>query len=53
MFQIPSARKWLSIYRSIALIFFQEVAVRVAWLAGPEAGFVTGSMHTIDRRFGV
>ncbi|HAC68633.1 MAG TPA: oxidoreductase, partial [Pseudomonas sp.] len=24
----------------------------VAWLAGPEAGFVTGAMHTIDGAFG-
>jgi len=24
----------------------------VAWLAGPEAGFVTGGMHTIDGAFG-
>ena len=29
-----------------------EVAGMVAWLAGPEAGFVTGSMHTIDGAFG-
>ena len=25
-----------------------EVAGMVAWLSGPEAGFVTGAMHTID-----
>ncbi|HIE3793847.1 TPA: oxidoreductase, partial [Klebsiella michiganensis] len=24
----------------------------VAYLAGPEAGFVTGAMHTIDGAFG-
>lgn len=30
----------------------QEVAGMVAWLAGPEAGFVTGAMHTIDGAFG-
>lgn len=30
----------------------EEVADMVAWLAGPEAGFVTGSMHTIDGAFG-
>ena len=29
-----------------------EVAAMVAWLAGPEAGFVTGAMHTIDGAFG-
>ena len=29
-----------------------EVAGVVAWLAGPEAGFVTGAMHTIDGAFG-
>ncbi|WP_126971384.1 SDR family oxidoreductase [Xanthomonas sp. BRIP62411] len=29
-----------------------EVASMVAWLAGPEAGFVTGAMHTIDGAFG-
>lgn len=29
-----------------------EVAGMVAWLAGPEAGFVTGVMHTIDGAFG-
>ncbi len=29
-----------------------EVAGMVAWLAGPEAGFVTGAMHTIDGAFG-
>ena len=28
-----------------------EVAGMVAWLAGPEAGFVTGAMHTIDGGF--
>ncbi|WP_338661997.1 SDR family oxidoreductase [Pararoseomonas sp. SCSIO 73927] len=28
-----------------------EIAGLVAWLAGPEAGFVTGSMHTIDGGF--
>ncbi|EHC37109.1 oxidoreductase, partial [Salmonella enterica subsp. enterica serovar Adelaide str. A4-669] len=26
----------------------EEVAGMVAWLAGPEASFVTGAMHTID-----
>lgn len=30
----------------------EEVAGMVAWLAGPEAGFVTGAMHTIDSAFG-
>jgi cyclic-di-GMP-binding biofilm dispersal mediator protein len=30
----------------------QDVAGMVAWLAGPEAGFVTGAMHTIDGAFG-
>src|SRR5690606_8527271 len=30
----------------------EEVASMVAWLAGPEAGFVTGAMHTIDGGFG-
>ncbi|MDG6077725.1 SDR family oxidoreductase [Erythrobacter litoralis] len=30
----------------------QEVAGMVAWLAGPEASFVTGAMHTIDGAFG-
>lgn len=29
-----------------------EVAGMVGWLAGPEAGFVTGAMHTIDGAFG-
>ncbi len=29
-----------------------EVAGTVAWLAGPEASFVTGAMHTIDGAFG-
>lgn len=29
-----------------------DVAGMVAWLAGPEAGFVTGAMHTIDGGFG-
>lgn len=29
-----------------------EVASMVAWLAGSEAGFVTGAMHTIDGGFG-
>src|SRR5690554_2346339 len=29
-----------------------EVAAMVAWLAGPEAGFVTGAMHTVDGAFG-
>ena len=28
-----------------------EAAAMVAWLAGPEAGFVTGAMHTIDGGF--
>ena len=30
----------------------EEIAGMVAWLAGPEAGFVTGAMHTIDGAFG-
>jgi cyclic-di-GMP-binding biofilm dispersal mediator protein len=30
----------------------EEVAGMVAWLAGSEAGFVTGAMHTIDGAFG-
>ncbi|CAM5210592.1 hypothetical protein CDEF62S_05796 [Castellaniella defragrans] len=30
----------------------EEVAAMVAWLAGPEAGFVTGAMHTTDGAFG-
>ncbi|WP_368646787.1 SDR family oxidoreductase [Castellaniella ginsengisoli] len=30
----------------------EEVAAWVAWLAGPEASFVTGAMHTIDGAFG-
>ena len=30
----------------------EEVAGMVAWLAGPEAGFVTGAMHSIDGAFG-
>jgi cyclic-di-GMP-binding biofilm dispersal mediator protein len=30
----------------------EEVASMVAWLAGPEAGFVTGAMDTIDGAFG-
>lgn len=30
----------------------EEVAGMVAFLAGPEAGFVTGAMHTIDGAFG-
>src|SRR5699024_9599409 len=30
----------------------EEVAAMVAWLAGPEAGFVPGAMHTIDGAFG-
>lgn len=30
----------------------EEVAGMVAWIAGPEAGFVTGAMHTIDGAFG-
>ncbi|MFD1910753.1 SDR family oxidoreductase [Halodurantibacterium flavum] len=29
-----------------------EVAAMTAWLAGPEASFVTGAMHTIDGAFG-
>lgn len=29
-----------------------EVAGMVSWLAGPEASFVTGAMHTIDGAFG-
>ncbi|HCL5623740.1 TPA: SDR family oxidoreductase [Kluyvera ascorbata] len=30
----------------------EEVAAMAAWLAGPEASFVTGAMHTIDGGFG-
>ena len=30
----------------------EEVAGMVPWLAGPEASFVTGAMHTIDGAFG-
>lgn len=30
----------------------EEVGGMVAWLAGPEADFVTGAMHTIDGAFG-
>jgi cyclic-di-GMP-binding biofilm dispersal mediator protein len=30
----------------------EEVAGLVAWLAGPEAGAVTGALHTIDGGFG-
>ncbi|MBE0579917.1 SDR family oxidoreductase [Devosia sp.] len=30
----------------------EEVAGMVAWLSGPEAGFITGAMHTIDGAFG-
>ena len=30
----------------------EEIAGMVAWLAGPEAGFATGAMHTIDGAFG-
>jgi cyclic-di-GMP-binding biofilm dispersal mediator protein len=30
----------------------EEVAGMAAWLAGPEASFVTGAMHTIDGAFG-
>lgn len=30
----------------------EEIAGMVAWLAGPEAGFVTGAMHAIDGAFG-
>jgi cyclic-di-GMP-binding biofilm dispersal mediator protein len=30
----------------------EDVAGMVAWLAGPEASFVTGAMHTIDGGFG-
>ena len=30
----------------------EEVAGMVSWLAGPDAGFVTGAMHTIDGAFG-
>ena len=29
----------------------EEVASMVAWLAGPEASFVSGAMHTIDGAF--
>lgn len=30
----------------------EDVAGMVAWIAGPEASFVTGAMHTIDGGFG-
>lgn len=30
----------------------EEVAAMASWLAGPEASFVTGAMHTIDGGFG-
>lgn len=30
----------------------EEIAGMVTWLAGPEASFVTGAMHTIDGAFG-
>jgi len=30
----------------------EEVAGMVAWLASPEASFITGAMHTIDGAFG-
>ncbi|TDK29147.1 SDR family oxidoreductase, partial [Rhizobium deserti] len=30
----------------------EDVAGMVSWLAGPEASFVTGAMHTIDGGFG-
>ncbi len=30
----------------------EEIAGMVSWLAGPEASFVTGAMHTIDGAFG-
>ena len=30
----------------------RDVAGMVAYLAGPEAGFITGAMHTIDGAFG-
>lgn len=30
----------------------EEIAGMVAWLAGPEASYVTGAMHTIDGGFG-
>lgn len=30
----------------------EEVAAMVAWLAGSEASFVKGAMHTIDGAFG-
>lgn len=30
----------------------EEVAGMVAYLAGPDAGFITGAMHTIDGAFG-
>lgn len=30
----------------------EEIAALAAWLAGPEAGFVTGSLQTIDGGFG-
>ena len=30
----------------------EEVAAMVAFLAGPDAGFITGAMHTIDGGFG-
>jgi cyclic-di-GMP-binding biofilm dispersal mediator protein len=29
-----------------------EVAAMVAFLAGPDAGFITGAMHTIDGGMG-
>lgn len=30
----------------------EELAAMVAWLAGAEASFLTGAMHTIDGAFG-
>jgi cyclic-di-GMP-binding biofilm dispersal mediator protein len=30
----------------------EEVAAMVAFLAGPDAGFITGAMHTIDGGLG-
>jgi cyclic-di-GMP-binding biofilm dispersal mediator protein len=30
----------------------EEIAGLVAYLAGPEAGYITGAQHTIDGGFG-
>ena len=30
----------------------EEIAAMAAWLAGPEADFVRGAMHTIDGAIG-